>query len=107
MSNIERITAQTDGSRGDDALRLTHRQNVLLPWIPIEKVDDVPAEPLPAMVGEVVIRKVPNWELDSTLLRIFDLYEHHHDDGESFRAFAARTEPAWWTQALAPVEDPV
>jgi ferredoxin-nitrite reductase len=200
--------ARAYGANGDDALRLTHQQNVLLPWIPIEKVDPLLAEPLlealtPApplftrglqtctgkefcgldkvhtkdraaeiarfldehvhpnghgehlrlhfagcssscaqqqiadigiegvlkkvdgefveamdiriggrlgpdpRFGEVVIRKVPNWELNSTLLRIFDLYEQHHDDGEDFRAFAARTEPAWWTQALEPVEDPV
>jgi ferredoxin-nitrite reductase len=200
--------ARAYGADASDALRLTHQQNVLLPWIPIEKVDELLAEPLlealtPApplftrglqtctgkefcglakvytkdraaeiarfldehvqpnghgehlrvhfagcssscaqhqiadvgiegvlkkvdgefveamdiriggrlgpdpRFGEVVIRKVPNWELNSTLLRIFDLYEQHHDHGEDFRAFAARTEPAWWTQALEPVEDPV
>jgi ferredoxin-nitrite reductase len=200
--------ARVYGSDGGDALRLTHQQNVLLPWIPIEKVDGLLGEPLlealtPApplftrglqtctgkefcglakvytkdraaeiarfldehvrpnghgehlrvhfagcssscaqhqiadvgiegvlkkvdgefveamdiriggrlgpdpRFGEVVIRKVPNWELNSTLLRIFDLYEQHHDDGEDFRAFAARTEPAWWTGQLEPVEDPV
>jgi ferredoxin-nitrite reductase len=200
--------ARAYGADASDALRLTHQQNVLLPWIPIEKVDELLAEPLlealtPApplftrglqtctgkefcglakvytkdraaeiarfldehvqpnghgehlrvhfagcssscaqhqiadvgiegvlkkvdgefveamdiriggrlgpdpRFGEVVIRKVPNWELNSTLLRIFDLYEQHHDEGEDFRAFAGRTEPAWWTQALEPVEDPV
>jgi ferredoxin-nitrite reductase len=200
--------ARAYGADAGDALRLTHQQNVLLPWIPIEKVDELLAEPLlealtPApplftrglqtctgkefcglakvhtkdraaeiarfldehvhpnghgehlrvhfagcssscaqhqiadvgiegvlkkvdgefveamdiriggrlgpdpRFGEVVIRKVPNWELNSTLLRIFDLYERHHDAGEDFRAFASRVEPAWWTQALEPVEDPV
>src|SRR3954467_7500826 len=56
--------------------------------------------------GEVVTRKVPHWELNETLVRIFDLYEQHHDQGEDFRAFAGRTEPAWWTQELEPVEEP-
>jgi ferredoxin-nitrite reductase len=55
--------------------------------------------------GEVVVKKVPHWELNETLLRIFDLYEQHHDGGEDFRAFAGRTEPEWWTQQLAPVEE--
>src|SRR3954463_2164536 len=29
-------------------VRLTHQQNVLLPWIPTDRVDDLPAEPLAA-----------------------------------------------------------
>jgi ferredoxin-nitrite reductase len=199
--------AREYGARDDDALRLTHQQNVLLPWIPAERVDALLAEPLigdltptPTLFqrglqtctgkefcglakvftkdraveiakylddhvrpnghgenlrvhfagcssscaqhqiadvgiegvlkkvdgefveamdiriggrlgpeprfGEVVVKKVPHWELNETLVRIFDLYEQHHDDGEDFRAFAGRTEPAWWTQALEPVEDP-
>jgi ferredoxin-nitrite reductase len=200
--------ARTHGSDDGDALRLTHQQNVLLPWIPTDKVEDLLAEPLlqtltPApplftrglqtctgkefcglakvytkdraaeiarfldehvrpnghgdtlrvhfagcssscaqhqiadvgiegvlkkvdgefveamdirigghlgpdpRFGEVVVKKVPHWELNSTLLKIFDLYEQHHGDGEDFRTFAARTEPAWWTEALTPVEEPV
>src|SRR4051812_17541798 len=199
--------ARTYGSHGGDALRLTHQQNVVLPWIPEENVEALLAEPLlgdltphpplfarglqtctgkefcglakvytkdraaeiarfldehvrpnghgddlrvhfagcssscaqhqiadvgiegvlkkfdgefveamdirigghlgeNARFGEVVVRKVPHWELNETLLRIFDLYEQHHDEGEDFRAFAGRTEPAWWTQQLAPVEEP-
>ena len=43
--------------------------------------------------GDVVVKKVPHWELNETLLRIFTLYEQHHADGETFRDFAARTEP--------------
>jgi ferredoxin-nitrite reductase len=54
--------------------------------------------------GEVVVRKVPHWELNETLLRIFTLYEQHHAAEESFRAFAGRTEPAWWTERLEPAE---
>jgi ferredoxin-nitrite reductase len=54
--------------------------------------------------GDVVVRKVPNWELNETLLRIFSLYETTHDEGETFRAFAARTPPEWWTAQLAPEE---
>jgi ferredoxin-nitrite reductase len=200
--------ARAYGSNAGDALRLTHQQNVLLPWIPTDKVESLLAEPLlqdltPApplfarglqtctgkefcglakvftkdraaeiarfldehvrpnghgdnlrvhfagcssscaqhqiadvgiegvlkkvegefveamdirigghlgpdpKFGEVVARKVPHWELNSTLLKIFDLYEQHHSDGEDFRAFAARTDPAWWTEALEPVEEPV
>ena len=51
--------------------------------------------------GEVVVKKVPHWDLNETLLRIFTLYEQHHDEGETFRDFAGRTEPAWWTEQLA------
>ena len=54
--------------------------------------------------GDVVVRKVPNWDLNETLLRIFTLYEHHHDDGETFRDFAGRTQPEWWTEQLEPAE---
>ena len=54
--------------------------------------------------GEVVVKKVPHWELNETLLRIFTLYETHHDDGETFRDFAARTEAEWWTGELEPVQ---
>ena len=56
--------------------------------------------------GEVVVRKVPHWDLNQTLLEIFTLYEQHHDEGETFREFAARTEPLWWTERLerTPVE---
>ena len=52
-----------------------------------------------------MIKKVPHWELNETLLRIFTLYEQNHDDGETFRDFAGRTEPEWWTQELTPVEE--
>ena len=55
--------------------------------------------------GEVVVKKVPHWELNETLLRIFDLYEQHHDTEEDFRAFAGRTAPEWWTQQLEPALD--
>src|ERR1700754_454197 len=34
------------GSNADDALRLTHQQNVVLPWIPNENVEALLAEPL-------------------------------------------------------------
>src|SRR4051794_15505985 len=200
--------AREYGADESDALRLTHQQNVLLPWIPADKVDALLAEPLIAdltpaptlfqrglqtctgkefcglakvytksraveiakfldehvtpnghgddfrlhfagcssscaqhqiadigiegvlkkvdgefveamdiriggrlgeqpQFGEVVTRKVPHWELNETLLRIFTLYETHHEDGETFRAFAGRTDPEWWTHELTPVEEPV
>jgi ferredoxin-nitrite reductase len=54
-----------------------------------------------ARFGEVVVKKVPHWELNTKLLEIFDLYEHHHRDGEAFREFAARTPSEWWRQQLA------
>ena len=38
--------ARKYGSNADDALRLTHQQNVVLPWIPNENVDALLAEPL-------------------------------------------------------------
>ena len=52
--------------------------------------------------GDVVVRKVPHWDLNETLLRILDLYEAEHAGGETFAAFAARTEPEWWTERLDP-----
>ena len=54
--------------------------------------------------GDVVVRKVPNWELNETLLRIFSLYETNHGEGETFRDFAGRTQPEWWTEQLTPEE---
>src|SRR4051795_412290 len=193
--------AREYGDHADDALRLTHQQNVLLPWIASERVDELLAEPLISALtptptlfarglqtctgkeycglakvytksraveiakflddhvrpnghgddfrlhfagcssscaqqqiadvgiegvlkkfdgefveamdiriggrlgpeprfGDVVIRKVPHWDLNETLLRIFTLYEQHHSESETFRAFAARTEPEWWTERL-------
>ncbi|QEC48255.1 hypothetical protein FSW04_12215 [Baekduia soli] len=55
--------------------------------------------------GEVVVKKVPHWELNATLLEIFDLYDGAHRAGETFRAFAARTPADWWRQRLAAPED--
>jgi ferredoxin-nitrite reductase len=54
--------------------------------------------------GEVVLKKVPHWELDETLLRIFSLYETSHGEGETFRDFASRTPADWWSEQLAPEE---
>ena len=199
--------AREYGAREDDALRLTHQQNVLLPWIPNARVDDLLAEPLVAELdadpplftrglqtctgkefcglakvhtkgraveiakfldmhvrpnghgadfrlhfagcssscaqhqiadigiegvlkkvdgefveamdiriggrlgdeprfGEVVVKKVAHWDLNDKLLEIFSLYEQHHAEGETFRDFAGRVEPAWWEERLAaePVE---
>jgi len=56
--------------------------------------------------GEVVAKKVPHWELNDKLLEIFDLYEHHHRPGETFRDFADRTEAAWWEAQLAEAAAP-
>jgi ferredoxin-nitrite reductase len=50
--------------------------------------------------GDVVARKIPHWDLNATLLYIFTLYDQHHDEGETFRSFARRIEPAWWEQRL-------
>jgi ferredoxin-nitrite reductase len=52
--------------------------------------------------GEVVVKKVPHWDLNETLLRIFGLYEQNHSEGETFRDFASRTEAEWWTENLEP-----
>ena len=54
--------------------------------------------------GEHVIRKIPHWDLNETLLRIFTLYETNHDEGETFRDFAGRTPAEWWTAQLTPEE---
>jgi ferredoxin-nitrite reductase len=50
--------------------------------------------------GEVVATKVPHWELNQTLLAIFDLYDQQHHHGETFRDFAGRTDAVWWQQQL-------
>jgi ferredoxin-nitrite reductase len=50
--------------------------------------------------GDVVIRKVPHWDLNETLLRIMTLYEVSHSEGETFAEFAARTETDWWSERL-------
>ena len=52
--------------------------------------------------GDVVVKKVPHWELNARLLQLFTLYETHHDEDETFRAFVARTGPEWWEQRLPP-----
>jgi ferredoxin-nitrite reductase len=57
-----------------------------------------------AHFGDVVVKKVPHWELNAKLLEIFELYRHHHAPRETFRQFAARTEPAWWEERLAAPE---
>jgi ferredoxin-nitrite reductase len=59
-----------------------------------------------ARFGEVVVKKVPHWDLEAKLLDVLDLYERHHDAGETFRGFAARTAPEWWQERLAE-PDPV
>jgi ferredoxin-nitrite reductase len=51
--------------------------------------------------GEVVVRKVPHWDLNEKLLEIMSLYEQHHEDGETFRDFAGRTASEWWTERLS------
>jgi ferredoxin-nitrite reductase len=204
LAELARL-ARAYGARPEDGLRLTHQQNVLLPWVPSEQLDALLAEPLlqelspePPLFsrgiqtctgkefcglakvhtkgraaelarfldthvrpnghgedlrvhfagcssscaqqqiadvgiegvlkkvdgefveamdirigghlgaeprfGDVVVRKVPHWDLDETILRIFTLYEQHHEPGEDFRAFAGRTEPGWWTTQLEPEE---
>ncbi len=50
--------------------------------------------------GDVVLKKVPHWDLNETLLTILDFYERGHGDGETFADFAARTEPQWWSEQL-------
>ncbi len=51
--------------------------------------------------GDVVVRKVPHYDLNEKLLQIFSLYETNHAEGETFRAFAARTPAEWWEERLA------
>jgi ferredoxin-nitrite reductase len=55
--------------------------------------------------GDVVLKKVPHWDLNETLLSIFTLYERHHDEQETFRAFAERIGPEWWTERLEAERD--
>ncbi|MGI8440686.1 MAG: nitrite/sulfite reductase [Thermoleophilaceae bacterium] len=55
-----------------------------------------------AKFGDVVLRKIPHWDLNETLLRILTLYEQAHDEGETFAELAARKDPDWWTEHLAP-----
>ncbi len=53
-----------------------------------------------ARFGDVVLKKVPHYRLNETLLSVFALYDSQHAEGETFRDFAARTEPEWWTEQL-------
>src|SRR4051794_12495959 len=46
--------------------------------------------------GDVVVRKVPHWELNETLLRIFTLYETTREAGETVPAFAPPPAPDRW-----------
>ena len=55
--------------------------------------------------GTVVVKKIPHWNLNETLVKILDLYEAGHTEGETFRQFSDRTAPEWWTQQLE-LEDP-
>ncbi len=55
--------------------------------------------------GDVVVKKIPHWDLNETLLRILDLYEAEHSGEETFAQFAARTPSEWWSEQLAP--DPI
>lgn len=57
--------------------------------------------------GEIVVRKVPHWQLEDALVRIFDLYDESRAPGETFREFAARTPAAWWDERLASHADAV
>jgi ferredoxin-nitrite reductase len=57
-----------------------------------------------ARFGEVVVKKVPHWDLNAKLLEVFDHYEQNHHHRESFRSFAARTSPEWWQERLAETE---
>lgn len=57
-----------------------------------------------ARFGDVVAKKIPHWDLNETLLNIFTLYEQHHTATETFRDFAGRTEPEWWSERLELVE---
>lgn len=61
----------------------------------------------PTPFGAVVVKKVPHWELDAKLLEIFDLYDTHRRDEETFRAFAARVGDEWWLERLAADLEPV
>ena len=56
--------------------------------------------------GDVVLKKVPHWDLNETLVTILRLYEESHDDGETFADFAARTAPEWWSERLTPEPEP-
>jgi ferredoxin-nitrite reductase len=57
-----------------------------------------------ARFGDVVVKKIPHWELNAKLLEIFEIYERGHEPGETFRAFAARTPAEWWQEQLAAPE---
>jgi ferredoxin-nitrite reductase len=59
--------------------------------------------------GDVVVRKIPHWDLNETLLAIFDLYDQGHLPGETFAQFAERTPAEWWSERLTPepVAEPV
>ncbi len=50
--------------------------------------------------GDVVLRKIPHWDLNETLVHVLNLYEQAHDEGETFAELAARKDGEWWTEHL-------
>jgi ferredoxin-nitrite reductase len=50
--------------------------------------------------GEVVLERIPHWDLNGALLSIFGLYEQHRGERETFRAFAGRMDAGWWSNRL-------
>ena len=50
--------------------------------------------------GDVVLKKVPHWELDETLLRIFSLYETTTTRARRSATSRAAPQPEWWTEQL-------
>lgn len=54
----------------------------------------------------VVLPKIPHFELEDKLVKVFDLYrDHRQGEDESFRAFTDRVDVDWWQEHLLTAEE--
>jgi len=90
------------GTHPEDAIRLTHQQNVLLPWIPTDRVRDLMAEPLAAELSPAPplftrglqtctgkefcgLAKVYTKERAREIAKFLDVHVRPNGHGEDFR----------------------
>lgn len=55
--------------------------------------------------NEVVLAKVPHYDLEDKLVKVFDVYRDNRQDGESFRAFSDRVNVDWWQEQLLTADE--
>lgn len=55
--------------------------------------------------NEIVLKRIPHWELEDKLVQVFETYRDNREDGETFRAFTDRVDVAWWEEHLLTAEE--